>query len=185
MKKLIGIFLLGILYFQASAQIVEIKANPVRFFYKEFDISSELLLPYNFAIEGQMNFDREEIDIIEIDGRESTHDGGVFSAGAAIKYYLGNKRGWDRFYLGGYGRYRKGVYEVYKDAVNMDQERVAFGGMAGFKWVTKHNIVFEIGAGLGRTFVEDVYYLDHYYKKPDQPLKGFDGFGTIKVGYRI
>ena len=47
---------------------------------------------------------------------------------------------------------------------------VGVGFLIGYKWISRKNILFEIGAGLGRSFTEDDYLL---------------GYGKLHMGYRF
>ena len=89
-----------------------------------------------------------DADLYFIDGS----GGGNVSA----KYYLTPNYGLDQFHIGGF--------------VGAREEAVGVGFLIGYKWISRKNILFEIGAGLGRSFTEDDYLL---------------GYGKLHMGYRF
>lgn len=69
------------------------------------------------------------------------------------KYYFEPERGIDKFHVGGF----IGINET-----------IGVGFLLGYKWVSRKNVIFEIGAGVGRSFDDGVI-----------------GYGRLHLGYRF
>ncbi len=69
------------------------------------------------------------------------------------KYYFEPARGIDKFHVGAF----IGI-----------QEAIGVGFLLGYKWLSRKNVIFEIGAGVGRSFDDGVI-----------------GYGKLHLGYRF
>ncbi|MCB0522875.1 MAG: hypothetical protein R3A50_01935 [Saprospiraceae bacterium] len=138
MKKLI-IFLLALLsYSQIHAQ-AEVKISPVALLFEVVAISVETPVADNFGLDG---------DII-------TSFYGGFYANLSGKYYFNPKTRIDGFHIGAFlgGGTDTGV---------------GLGFLLGYKLLSRNNVVFEVGAGVGRGIEDSIL-----------------GYGKLHVGYRF
>lgn len=72
----------------------------------------------------------------------------------AAKYYFNPEKGIDKFHVGAF--------------VGAQESAPGLGFLLGYKWVSTKNIIFELGAGLGRSFDDEVL-----------------GYGKFHLGYRF
>jgi len=131
--------------FQSNAQ-VEFKINPPAALFGFFQTSLEFPIGNDFGFETELIF-------IAVDG---DFGGGVLIHG---KYYFNPDFGSDKIYIGIFSGGLGGEGEVF----------AAFGFEAGYKWLGKRNILFEIGGGVGRA-TADIGVLP---------------YGRLMLGYRF
>lgn len=124
-----SIFILSFVFsfsLQSNAQ-VEAKLNAPAALFGFFQIGLEFPIGTDFGVESELIF-------IAIDGDVG---GGLLVHG---KYYFNPDYGADKIYIG-----------VLTGALGADGDGfAAFGFEAGYKWLGKRNILFEIGGGIGR-----------------------------------
>lgn len=166
-----SLFLAGTL----SAQL-EVKANPLGLLFGNFNALVEKGVSDNFGIEGNIGVVFRNNNL-----GSSDYNYSAFGVGAAGKYYLNPRNGWDRFYVGGYLRFNTGSWKI--DGGNDDSfgsTRLSLGLLIGQKWVSDGGFVFEIGAGAGRAIVNSI---------DDDTLDGLlfdlDILLRLAVGYRF
>ena len=110
-----------------------------------------------------------------------------YSVEPFYRYFFGRKPA-AGFFIEGFGSINSKDYRYYNNnfdsflSRNVVEQKTHFGlgiGLGG-KFITKNNIVFEIGAGIGRnlTAPSDNYSYDGYNQK-------IMGRGGISVGYRF
>ncbi|MGB1216746.1 MAG: DUF3575 domain-containing protein, partial [Saprospiraceae bacterium] len=137
----------------------------------------------SFGVEGTVLMDFTRFKVNEVKYRN-------FGLGVrvAAKYYFKSKNGFDRWHTGAYTKYKaaKGTTSDGSNSDEVESKRLAIGVLLGHKWVTKHNLVFDLNVGLGRAFVADYQYNDGSpVSTSDIPLLNWDGMGTFAVGYRF
>ncbi|MBL7826770.1 MAG: hypothetical protein JNJ57_09075 [Saprospiraceae bacterium] len=116
----------------------ELKLSPIPLLFGYVALSVEQQINPSFGIDG---------DLLLLDG--------AFGANISGKYYFDPELGIDKFHIGGF-------LGAYQDA------GLGIGFLAGYKWVSRKNVVFELGLGVGRGFDLDVI-----------------GYGKLHVGYRF
>lgn len=157
-----------------SAQL-EVKANPLGLLFGSFNALVETGISDNFGLEGQLGFVSRNSDL-GVD--EWTFN--AFNIGAAGKYYLNPREGWDRFYVGGYLRFNTGTWGLDDSTDDVTSTRLALGIIFGQKWVADSGFVFELGAGAGRALINNIDDVDL-----DGLLFDLDIIIRLAVGYRF
>jgi hypothetical protein len=124
-----------------SAQ-TDLKISPVALLFERLAFSAE------FGVGRGDDFGLD-VDLIIYSGPISYNVSG--------KYYFQPKRGLDGFHIGAF-------------AGNLgDEDSFGLGFLAGFKAVSLKRVVFEVGLGVGRSFIS----------------YGAIGYGKLHVGYRL
>lgn len=183
-KILFSLLFLGS-FFVTNAQ-VDVTLNPVNLFRVRGDLSAEFGATKDVGVEAIAQYLTPSGIILDAIGYEKGVGGGVAVLG---KYYFKpSEDGLDRFNIGLYTNYKAINYTAKEDSNLPDGERRAFSGgiYFGYKSVSKRNIVFDIGFGLGRYFKND--YQDINGEGLDIssiPYINFDWFGKLGVGYRF
>lgn len=170
----------------ASAQF-EIKLNPIGAIFSSPDVSVEYGVVPSFGVEGTMSLDFGNYSIGEV--KYKNRGFGLRFSG---KYYFSPDSSIDRWYAGVYTKFRKGKATISDETGTTGPEdeikstRLAVGILFGHKWVTKHNLVFELNAGFGRAFVANFKYGDDSeVSLSDFPFANWDFVGTFAIGYRF
>lgn len=143
MKKLLLITLFIAAVSHVKAQF-EIKISPIPLLFGGLALSAEGAINESVGLDGDLYVFGSDFDF------NNTFVGGNFSA----KYYFDPAKGIDKFHVGIFA----GVQE----------SAPGLGFLIGYKWVSRKNIVFEIGAGIGRSFDG-----------------GALGYGKFHLGYRF
>ncbi|MGB3801508.1 MAG: DUF3575 domain-containing protein [Lewinella sp.] len=102
-----------------------------------------------------------------------------------FRYYFNPRQGFDRFYVGGYGKLGQ-LTGINRDTdVSVDATRVALGIMTGHKWVSPAGFVFELNLGVGRAATFGGNDNDAEYAAAIGALTAIDLRLGIIVGWRI
>lgn len=141
-KILIGIILL--LVFHRTQAQVEVKLSPIPLLFGDVALSVEGGISESFGIDGDIYIGSE-----------------VFLANLSGKYYFNPYRGIDRFHVGAFIGYNNGFFSE-------DSGEPGIGFLAGTKIVSRKNILFEVGFGVGRSFGEGAIL-----------------YGKLHMGYRF
>ncbi|MBL7826520.1 MAG: DUF3575 domain-containing protein [Saprospiraceae bacterium] len=174
--KLLKLTLVGMLFaaMNLNAQ-TEVKINPLGLLFGSPDVSAEFRLSNSAGLEPFVGFTSKNWA-----GGDLKYT--AVNAGAAFKYYFNPQRGFDRFYAGAYTRFNNGtVRDVISDSEG-GYTRLSLGFMIGQKWVSKKNVVFELGFGVGRAFINNL-------NDDDGTIADFtfdlDLMGRLAIGYRF
>lgn len=121
--KIISIIALAFsLFFVNTANAqLELKTNPFLFAFGPVTMAAEVGVNRNVGVELASYFDPADNYIVYLNG----------------KYYLNERKGIDGFHIGAF--------------TGVANEEFGLGFLLGYKWTSRHNIVFELGGGLGRT----------------------------------
>ena len=184
-QKFLLFFFLAAFSYNANAQI-DVTVNPVGLLFSSFsggvdlgfteDMSAELLVSTNF-------------NKYTIAGSEYKNNG--FGVGAIGKYYFGPKNGCDKWHVGPYVKFGTGTAKFTDTTtgtnVSSSIKRVSLGvGLyGGYKVVSAKNIVFDIGFGMGRNFINKWSWEDGSTSTTDLPFLDYDFIGKLAVGYRF
>jgi hypothetical protein len=185
MKKLFfPICFLVAMVSQSNAQ-VDVQINPLALLFGSIDLTAEFPVSQDFGIEGGLDYNFQSFDIDDIEYKNNGV--GIRAVG---KYYFNPNRGIDRWNIGAYMKFVTGTSSA-EDATTADRDEVkntrfAVGFYTGYKWVSRKNIIFELGLGLGRNFVSNHEYSDGTEVDDDDvPLLNVDILGRLSVGYRF
>jgi len=196
-KSLFSACLLTLFFFSANAQI-EVKVNPIGILFGTPDISAEYIVSDNFGVELRIpfNFNTRTQAAFDLTTGELT-DNEIKTAGIgailSARYYFNPDYGADKFYAGGYLKFKTGTG---KNSIDTDfdyrDRRVAVGALLGYKWLSAKGISFDFTVGGGRALVSG-----RTYDNPDLTEAQIDAFellgnlgkidfiGSIAVGYRF
>ncbi|MEZ4925007.1 MAG: hypothetical protein R3A50_01930 [Saprospiraceae bacterium] len=147
MKKmyLLSVFLLSVLW--ANAQ-VDVEISPLPLIFKVYTLSVEVPAAKKLGINGDVYFTPGFSIII---------DKG-YIANLSFKYYFNPKGKIDRFHVGSF-------------MGTGSELNLALGALIGYKFVSRKNIIFEIGFGLGQDLIKKVEAVTVY--------------GKFHIGYRF
>ncbi len=188
MKNIILLFLFLPLMYSLDAQVVDVKFNPLSLVFKTFSGSAEGLVRKNIGIEFKYRY--------QFDGMSNIEELFGTSVGFKIKtsvYTLMGKRyfnenpEWKGIYVGGYGQYKMKKYigDFRLGYGEVNRRLGSMGAVAGFKFVSKLNFLFEGGIGAGFRFYNEieiireggrVYGLEDYH---------FEFPAYLSVGFRF
>ena len=182
MKKFIVLILVCAFTFKIQAQ-TELKINPLGLLFSSPDLSAEFGVAENIGIEPFIGVSFLKLTV-DGDGYKSNGIG----YGVNGKYYFSPDKGIDKFYAGIYMRGGNSKYTGQGSNSGDSFSRNYFGvGLSlGYKLVSRQNIVFDIGIGIGRKFLNK--YSNASSSSVDIstiPLLNLDGFFRFGVGYRF
>jgi Protein of unknown function (DUF3575) len=186
MKK--NLFLLVFLLWVVACQAqMELKINPLGIILSNTNVSADLGLSKRISIEPSVGFNYNNafiVDNFNTTGR---------SYGLNTKYYFKPQKGSDRFYMGLYARGEQTDFTGKNSYSGFSYSRkvAAIGYSLGFKWVTKRNVVFDIGVGMGRRLLYTQTVPTSTTKAPsyievrtiENPY--LDGYFRFGLGYRL
>jgi len=164
--------------------------NPITIIFSgRADVSAEFGVSNDFGVEGIVSYLTPNNLVLDAIGYDKGQGLGIAALG---KYYFNpSEDGLDKFNVGAYTNYKTIALDAKEDADEMlpdgSRKALSAGLYLGYKSVSKRNIVFDIGFGVGR------YFFNNYEEKTtgekidasDIPFLGTDLFGKIAVGYRF
>ncbi|MBY5959334.1 DUF3575 domain-containing protein [Membranicola marinus] len=156
----------------------DVTINPIGLLFSNIGISAERPISDNFGLEGTANFSFSPYNVF---GDDFSSNG--FGLRALGKYYFKPDQGIDKFNIGPYARFGYNSINFTGDKVK--NIRLAVGFYAGYKWVSKGHIIFELGLGLGRAFLNNYSSNDASFDAGDWPGFNIDGTGKLAIGYRF
>ncbi len=185
MKKLVlPVCLLFILIAQSRAQ-VDVQINPIGILFSNINATAEFGVSNDFGIEGGLEYNFQNFDVDDFEYKNN-----AIGFRAIGKYYFGPEDGIDRWTIGAYTRFATGTASGDDNTGGGREEvkntKFAIGFYTGYKWVSRKNIVFELGLGIGRNFVRTFEYEDGTeVDTSDIPLLNIDILGRLSLGYRF
>ena len=182
MKKFIVLSLFYAFTFKIQAQ-TELKINPIGLLFSSPDLSAEFAVAENIGVEPFLGVTFLKLTV-DGDGYKSNG----LNYGVNGKYYFNPEKGIDKFYAGIYMRGGKSKYtgQGSNSGDSFSHNYFGVGLSLGYKWVSRQNIVFDLGAGVGRKFLNK--YTDASSSNVDLSgitLLNLDGFFRFGVGYRF
>lgn len=185
MKKLIFPILLMFALVQQSVAQVDVQINPVGILFSSINVTSEFGVSEDFGIEAGVDYDFQNYNFDDFEYRNN-----AIGLRAIGKYYFGPEDGIDRWAIGGYTRFVTGTASTSDNTTSGRDEvkntKFAIGFYTGYKWVSRKNVVFELGFGIGRNFVRKYEYNDGSSVNTDDiPLLNIDVLGRLSLGYRF
>jgi len=185
MKKLIFPILLMFALVQQSVAQVDVQINPVGILFSSINVTAEFGVSEDFGIETGLDYDFQNYNFDDLEYRNN-----AIGLRAIGKYYFGPEDGIDRWAIGGYTRFVTGTASGSDNTTSSRDEvkntKFAIGFYTGYKWVSRKNVVFELGFGIGRNFVRKYEYNDGTEVNTDDiPLLNIDVLGRLSLGYRF
>ncbi|MDQ3141201.1 MAG: DUF3575 domain-containing protein [Bacteroidota bacterium] len=181
MKKAIGFTFLMFLAFRSMAQ-VDVTINPIGLLFGNISAGADIALGTEWSVEPGIQLDFNNYKINDLEYKNSGF--GVTGIG---KYYFNPEDGADKWNIGVYTQFNSGKWTANDGTTEtkVTNNRFSVGFYTGYKWVSRRNIVFELGFGVGRAFVNDYSHEDDNYDFSDFPLFNIDFLGKLAVGYRF
>jgi len=152
----------------------EIKVNPIGILFGDLSALYEKGLGENSGVEVFAGFGTDKQDVGTVEWKQT-----AFNLGGAYKYYFNPDMGFDKFYVGPYARFQSGKWKLDDESSN--SSRFAVGLLGGYKWVSEKGILFELGFGVGRAFVNKID--DNTFGLAS--VTDLDFTGRLAVGYRF
>ncbi|WP_282779427.1 hypothetical protein [Phaeodactylibacter xiamenensis] len=170
---LVGVFALAGLT-KAQAQ-VDVMVNPIGLLFGNLSASADFMLKDNFSVEGQIGVGF---------GDDGAFDYFNLPITAYGKYYFNPDDGADKFYASAFLRFINRSWDGNDNAFvsEYSQTRVGLGFGVGYKVVGNSGIVFDLGFGIGRAFIDNVS-IDDETNVVDWPEIMFTG--KLAIGYRF
>lgn len=164
-----------------NAQI-DISLNPVSILFSSIDASAEFLIKEDIGMEATLSYNFNDFSASNVDYK--TNGFGIRAIG---KYYFNPDKGCDKWSIGPYMKYAYRSSESMDGSINntATYKRFAVGFYTGYKWVSRKNIIFELGFGLGRAFLNEWTSNDETLDLGDFPIFNLDGIGRLSIGYRF
>ena len=180
MKK-IFLSLIAVLAFSTAWSQTDVKINPLGLLFGSPDISAEFGINESFGVEPFVGLNFGNIKV-----GDATFKSSGFRVGGLGKYYFGTVKGLDKFWAGLYLRGGSGSLTTTANGTTtvVDNARLAAGLAVGYKWVSSRNIIFELGFGVGRAFV-DKSTVKSGNTDPDSFSIPYDFLGRLQLGYRF
>ncbi|GAA5222381.1 DUF3575 domain-containing protein [Membranihabitans marinus] len=157
---------------------LDVSINPIGLLFKSIGVSAEKPVHENIGLEGTLNLNFNKYSV---DGEDFNSNG--FGLRALGKYYFNPDKGYDKFNAGAYLRMSNNSVKYTGDKVK--NFRLALGIYSGYKWVSKDNIIFELGLGVGRALTNNYKSDDTSFNAAEWPLLNFDITGKLAIGYRF
>ena len=184
MKK-IFLSLITVLTFSTAWSQTEIKINPLGLLFGSPDISAEFGINESTGIEPFVGINFGNISVGSV-----TYKSSGFRLGGIGKYYFNTSKGLDKFWAGLYLRGGSGSSTTSSttggstSTAKIDNTRLAAGLAIGYKWVSSRNIVFELGFGVGRAFI-DKSTVSSGTADAESFSIPYDFLGRLQLGYRF
>ena len=176
--KIVLTFLMFVFFGVGLKAQTDVTINPLGLLFSNIGISVEGPMSENFGLEGTATFNFNSYDVLDDDYKSN----GV-GLRALGKYYFKPSKGIDKFHIGPYARV--GFNSVNFTGDKVKNFRFAIGFYTGYKWVSNGNVIFELGLGLGRAFVNKYNSDSASFNLSDWPLLNFDITGKLAIGYRF
>jgi hypothetical protein len=143
MKKVIILVIVIIGITNVSKAQLEVTTNPIGLLMEAYTLSVDYNIneKFSFGLEGAFVNIESEMN---------------FFYGTAKFHPFSTEKGSNRFYIGvfsGQSSYKD--YNYYKPTLSRTVTQVGVGFMAGYKAVSRRNIVFDLGIGLGKGWGSD------------------------------
>jgi len=163
MKRILLIYIALLFFSNANAQ-TELKLNPIGSLFGAPKFAIELGVEEFVGIEGSLFLNLNENWIL--------YENVVFEVQPSIKYYFAPKKGMDGWNTAAYFKLRKNIENEDYNGLSKSSTNFSIGFFVGHKWISKHNIIFEVNGGLGRILSE-------------KSNLAIDYVGVLSIGYRF
>lgn len=184
MKKSLTVLAILILSATYGFSQFEIKTNPISLIFGTIPLSAEYVITDNMGVEATAGYYFRTDNDFESDTKWAG-----LNTNIKFKYYFVPDKGGDKFYAFPYLRYvhREGSYTDETGDYSITQNVIGAGFGAGYKWVAESGLLFELGAGIGRNFSNEITYSDPDYDDSSVDLSSFNinFIARISLGYRF
>lgn len=187
-KSLILAFLFLLGYTQTTKAQIEVKVNPLGLLFSSPDLSVEGVIKENVSAELKFSYDSRDWENLNIKYKG-------YGATLLGKYYPKPKGMADGIYTGLFIKYKSLNLDLNTEAGNGSGtiRRLGPGVLAGYKFVSDSNVVFDINAGIGRMFMSRLEVTGDGSIADQELERDFNGrfpFKTtglfsIAIGYRF
>jgi hypothetical protein len=191
MTKLLASITLFFTILTLNAQ-VDLKINPIGSLTLNPNFMAEISATGNIGIEPYIGLTRFNFTFDDKKFKIRGVDYGVFG-----KYYFAQEASTDKFYAGLAFRGGQTNFSYADSLVSnlstveqlpklaIKRNRLGLDIHLGYKWVTQNNVVFEVGAGLGRKIFNTFGFVDRSVNVNKIPFLNLDGFIRFNIGYRF
>lgn len=177
-KSLIILIVLFASFLKMNAQL-DVSINPIGILFNNYGITVEKGLSESFGIELTADYSAQKYKLVD----ESVSSNG-FGVRLMGKYYLSPKNGLDRFNIAPYIKIGSNKFKDNTEEVS--NFRFAGGLYIGYKIVAKSNVLFELGFGFGKAFINKYTVNgEEVVDGGDYPVFNIDATGKLAVGYRF
>lgn len=159
---------------------VDVTVNPIGILFGNLSLGADFILADEFSLEGQIGIGLGNDDFTGLKWSN-------IPITAVGKYYFNPKNGADGFYADAFLRFVSRSYKADDDNTvyaTYSQTRLGLGIGIGYKVVSRKNIVFDIGFGVGRALLDNTSFnSDGEEFEVDWPGIMFQG--KLGIGYRF
>lgn len=180
MKKFLFVLLMTTTFTIVSNAQVDVTVNPIGLLFGNFNGGADIGLSNDLSVEPRIGLTFGDNTV---DGIEFSSFG--FSLGALGKYYFNPSDGCDKWHIGPYLDFSNSTLSADNED-NVTWTRFGVGLYTGYKWVSSRNIVFDLGFGAGRNFVNE--FDDGSgddFDLSEIPFLNINLTGKLAVGYRF
>jgi hypothetical protein len=175
---ILALSLLAFSTYRAEAQ-VDVTVNPIGLLFGDLSVGADFILSDEFSLEGTIGFGGGNDDFTSLKWSN-------IPITAVGKYYFNPQDGADKFYASAFLRFVGRSYRADGDTdyAEYSQTRVGLGVGIGYKAVSRSGVVFDIGFGVGRAFIDNTKFESNGEElQVDWPDIMFTG--KLGVGYRF
>lgn len=165
-------------FYQANAQ-TDVTINPIGLLFGDLSVGADFILSDDFSVEGTIGIGGGKEDFANLKWSN-------IPITVVGKYYFNPQDGADKFYADAFLRFVSRSYKADGETsfAEYSQTRLGFGLGIGYKTVSRSGIVFDIGFGVGRAFIDNTEYKDENTRADiDWPDIMFQG--KLGIGYRF
>ncbi len=150
-RLIVAVLALFTLSTTSQAQ-VDVTVNPIGILFGDISLGADIVISDNLSVEPTVGFGSNKSDLLGY--KSSSIPISVFG-----KYYFNPNNGADKFYASVWLRFINRNFNFDDTltgtaSVDYSQTRVGGGLGIGYKVVSKGGIVFDIGIGAGRAFLD-------------------------------
>ena len=162
-----------------NAQI-DVTINPIGLLFSNINAGVDIGLSEDMSVEPRLGLSFTDYDLGDV---EFSSTG--FALGAIGKYYFSPDDGCDKWHLGPYLDFGTSTLKADMEA-DVTNTKFGLGVYFGYKVVSSKGIVFDIGFGGGRNFINKFEASDGTETDLGNiPLLNINVTGKLAVGYRF
>ncbi len=179
-QKLMMICLFAAFSFNLNAQI-DVTIDPLGLLFGSITAGVDYGFSEDLSAEARFGFASRDITLGGVE-----YSGNGFEVKAFGKYYFSPADGCDKWHIGPFIDYNL-INLASDNEPDVAWTRLGVGLYSGYKWVSGRGVVFDIGLGFGRNFINEFDSDDgQEVDLTDIPfLFDFNVTGKLGVGYRF
>lgn len=162
-----------------NAQI-DVTVNPIGLLFSNINAGADIGFAEDMSVEPRIGLSFNNYTLGDADFSSTG-----FAIGAIGKYYFSPDDGCDKWHVGPYLDFGTSTLKADMEA-DVTNTKFGLGLYVGYKWVSAKNIVFDLGFGGGRNFINKFEASDG--SETDLggiPLLNINLTGKLAVGYRF